>query len=315
MAHGMRTAQFWKILNHFGHDISILNLDPRNNAHLSEQKENFNVTFFTLKHLPLSLLSKYDLIANMDPVILNLPAPFISWMRDVPMISDLQDPLHEWSVMKKSLTKTLFGSIFRYSKFVTTTHSKLKHQLIETLNVDPNKIGIVHNGVDLNFFKFMDVDKDVDVLYTGSPFSFGSLISEVRKECQSRKKKFLWTPFDKRFSYNELPLVLNQSRVCIFPAEESHWHNKLMEYLACGCAVVALETEQTKKIIIDGENGLLADSKEEFLEKIFYLLENDALRKKISTNAVVSVKQYSWNILVKNYEQYLFNVLDGVYET
>lgn len=227
------------------------------------------------------------------------------------MLSDLGDPVNEWRVMGNPIGRKVFGYIFRSSDFVTTTHDTLKHQLMEELHVDPEKIGVINNGTDMSKFRPMPVDKDIDVLYSGTPFSFERLISRVRRECQSRGKAFLWTPRDRRYPPDEIPLVLNRSKICIFPAEQGHWHIKLMEYLACGCAVVALETEQTKKIISDGKNGLLAITEDEFIEKIFYLLENDELRRMLAENSRESVKDYSWENLARQFEAYLKKAVDS----
>ncbi len=307
-----RTAPFVEALARFGHEVEVYNLDPRPGRKIDQIKRvNLTVRHLPLVEVPLLLRRNFDVVANMDPVILNLPAPFLSKIRGIPMLSELQDPVDEWRVMGNSIGRKVFGYIFRSSDFVTTTHDNLKHQLIEKLHVDPEKIGVINNGVDMSVFRPMPVDKDIDVLYTGSPFSFERLVSRVRRECQSRGKAFLWTPRDRRYPSDELPLVLNRSKICIFPAEQGHWHIKLMEYLACGCAVVALETEQTKKIISDGKNGLLANTEDEFIEKIFYLLGNNELRGMLAENSRESVKDYSWENLARQFETYLKKAVDN----
>jgi glycosyltransferase involved in cell wall biosynthesis len=310
MAHGMRTFQFWRSLYKTGNEIEILNIDSRNNTLLDKLRINgYNIPYITLKNSFRLFNSKYDLIANMDPVILNLPAPVLSWMKKIPMISDLQDPLNEWRVMNNLTTRHLFGNIFKQSQFITTTHNLLKHELMDSFSIDSDKIGVVHNGVDLSLFKPMIVEKKIDVVYTGSAFSFENLLSKIRIECSNNNKSFLWTPRDVEYPYEKIPLILNQSRVCCFPAEKGHWHNKLLEYLACGCVVVTLKTEQTLKLISNRKNGILVDTETEFIDSLFEVLENDDLRKIISNNAVKSVQQYSWDLLGKKFESYCRSII------
>tara|TARA_Y100001968_G_scaffold330212_1_gene381431 strand:- start:434 stop:1528 length:1095 start_codon:yes stop_codon:yes gene_type:complete len=59
---------------------------------------------------------------------------------------------------------------------------------------------------------------------------------------------------------------------------------KLIQYMACGVPVIASPVGVNAEIITDGENGFLASSSEEWLEKLNILINDHEMRQKFSTN-------------------------------
>ena len=70
----------------------------------------------------------------------------------------------------------------------------------------------------------------------------------------------------------------------------------LLEAMSCGCSVIASDTQPLHEVIQDGENGLLVDffDSENLSNQIINLLDDEKLRKKISTNAR--------KFVIKNYD-------------
>jgi len=72
----------------------------------------------------------------------------------------------------------------------------------------------------------------------------------------------------------------------VYPLPNDEWAKgkagfKAIYYMAAGVPCVASPVGMNKEIIQDGVNGFLANSEEEWLEKISLLIENPELRKKI----------------------------------
>lgn len=85
--------------------------------------------------------------------------------------------------------------------------------------------------------------------------------------------------------------------------------SKTVEYLACSLPLVATATRGNKKFITHEENGILCkDTAASLADAVATLLEDTLLRKKISSRARESVKEYDWRTLVKD-------TLLPVYET
>jgi glycosyltransferase involved in cell wall biosynthesis len=82
---------------------------------------------------------------------------------------------------------------------------------------------------------------------------------------------------------NEVPFVQNLD-IGIMPLPDNAWTRgkggyKLLQYMACGIPVIASPVEVNREIVQDGVNGFLADTTEEWHEKITQLISDAALRK------------------------------------
>ncbi|MFA6551620.1 MAG: glycosyltransferase family 4 protein, partial [Patescibacteria group bacterium] len=80
----------------------------------------------------------------------------------------------------------------------------------------------------------------------------------------------------------------------------------MLEAMAGGCPVVATKVGGVPEIIIDEQNGLLAEPKDEnsLVEKIIRLAENEEIRDSISKEAKLTVGNYSLPVYIKKLEKY-----------
>ena len=71
----------------------------------------------------------------------------------------------------------------------------------------------------------------------------------------------------------------------------------ILESFACGKPVVASDVGGVKYIVDDKVDGLLIKpkDKQDLIDKISYLLENEDVRKKMGKNAIKKAKGLSWN--------------------
>jgi len=78
---------------------------------------------------------------------------------------------------------------------------------------------------------------------------------------------------------------------------------KILNSLAMGKAIVSTSVGCEGIEVTDGENIFIADSKEEFTEKILCLLNNESKRKRLGENGLKLVKKkYRWEKIVENIE-------------
>lgn len=71
-----------------------------------------------------------------------------------------------------------------------------------------------------------------------------------------------------------------------------------MQYMAIGIPYVTSPVGINKQLTIEGENGFLATSEDEWYQRILLLIENPELRKKMGTKGRhLAIKNYSFEVL------------------
>lgn len=66
---------------------------------------------------------------------------------------------------------------------------------------------------------------------------------------------------------------------------------KPYEYMACGVAQITSAVGEITRVVVDGVNGLLADSEEEWAEKLTRLIEDRQLRKKLGQGGQQTIRE------------------------
>lgn len=83
--------------------------------------------------------------------------------------------------------------------------------------------------------------------------------------------------------------ALAELDIALLPVRDTLWNRKLMtkliDYLAAGLPIVASPVGENRFAIQDGENGLLAESEDDWVKKLERLLEDADLRRRIGENA------------------------------
>jgi len=101
----------------------------------------------------------------------------------------------------------------------------------------------------------------------------------------------------KSWSYDDEIEDIRNLDIGIMPLEDDEWAKgkcglKLLQYMACGVPVVASPVGVNAEIIRDGENGFLAATDKEWLEKLSLLARNEELRRKIGQKGRETVEKH-----------------------
>lgn len=114
---------------------------------------------------------------------------------------------------------------------------------------------------------------------------------------------------------NEIPDYLSNIDIGLLPLIQDTKFNKsksptkLFEYMAMAKPTVSSNIGEAAHVIRDGNNGFLAGSKEEFMEKMEILINDPVLCKYIGNNARSAIQEkYSLNILGKR----LYDILGKI---
>lgn len=89
---------------------------------------------------------------------------------------------------------------------------------------------------------------------------------------------------------------LQEFDIGVMPMPDNEWTRgklgcKMLQYMAVGVPAVVSYTPTNAEVIIDGVNGFLVNSEEEWMQKLSLLIGNPALRKNIGINGRKTVEE------------------------
>lgn len=224
--------------------------------------------------------------------------------------------------------------IYKRAMRIVAVSSKVKNELIQYAGIKGNKIRVIYNGIDLDYWKRIDEkynllkfgvnEGDFVVLFVGDLRSEGkglrNLIYAVR---EVEGVKLLIAGDERRSRYKELIRELGMEDKAIhigfirdlrrlyssvdcllLPSLYDSFLQVLQEACACGCPVITSDKEFIgfAEMIRDGENGLIIKnpySQQEIKEKILLLKNNPSFKRKIGQEALKIVR--SKEDMVKEY--------------
>ncbi len=193
----------------------------------------------------------------------------------------------------------------------------VKNDLVNRYKIDDDKISVVYDGVDANFFKPADKNKksgirkslgigisNVVLLFIGNPFSRKGLEYVIRALplVKNRDVRLLVSGNDNPAIYkglakklgadekiiwnigltNEINKFFAAADIFVFPTLYEPFGLVITEAMASGLPVITSKIAGAAELIEDGKNGLLLDNPknpEEIAEKINHLIDNSLFRK------------------------------------
>lgn len=172
-------------------------------------------------------------------------------------------------------------------------------------NLSPSDKIVLYTG---HFYKWKGVNTLINSAKYFDPqikiVMFGGLPedkAEIKKMISDFKLKNIY--LHNFLEHKELIKFIKSADILVLPntAEEERSAKyttpiKLFESLAAGVPLVSSNLESFKNYLIDGENAILfrADDAKDLAEKINYLITNPQIAEKISTQALIDAKKYSW---------------------
>ena len=276
----------------------------------------------------LSSIKKGDIIylqraiANKYFLIIMVTYLFISRRK---MIFDIDDPVYVHSFFK---TKTLT----RMAALVIVS----SHAQVEWAKQYNDNVHLIHITVNFAAYKkftkqYGSTSGPVVIGWTGAAYNHMpnlKILASALKKLVGKTKvpfKFVLIGAAGRKSVYDLfrnipglaielvdwadpktiPLEIQKFDIGVVPnVLDSEWNTgkqsfKLIEYMACGLAIVASAFGEVPYVIQDGVNGYLAYTEEEFAEKLSILLSDPALRARLGHAAQERIQtEYSFEVVI-----------------
>ena len=99
----------------------------------------------------------------------------------------------------------------------------------------------------------------------------------------------------------------SNSDIFLFPSLHEGFPKVVIESMACGLPSIVFD-RYGPEAVIDNETGFIVSNEKEMIEKLEILIKNKTLRDKFSQNAIKRAKEFDWNKIVKQWEDFLIKV-------
>lgn len=212
----------------------------------------------------------------------------------------------------------------KVSRFIAVS-KKTKELAVDHFGVDPSKISLVYNGVDVNLFHMPDESefhtrysrptivyvgriiskKGIDVLIKAMPeilkshpdtrfvFVGGGNISLYKEMIQNKgisEKNYLFTG---HMGYLERARIFREATVFVNPSFFENCSISILEAMSSGCPLVASDVGGNPELIHSGKDGLLVRAFDEkaFARAIISLLKDENFASSIGREARRTVER------------------------
>jgi len=222
-------------------------------------------------------------------------------------------------------------AIIRLSRHVITCN----HYLAEYVSGFNRNVTVIHTGLDTDKFRPYPASRSGERLVLGW---IGSHSTAVYLEALNRVFIRLAKKYDfilkiigageRRFSITGVEVVhldwslkeevaqFQSLDIGVYPLPAEEWvlgktGFKTIQYMSCGIPCVVSNVGTNPLIVKDGENGFLAKSEDEWVDKISRLIENRDLRRKIgSAGRETIIGKYSLKVNAPRLLKVLLDVRD-----
>jgi glycosyltransferase involved in cell wall biosynthesis len=293
---------------------------------LLHKKYGFDIMHSHMVHMPdvyLKLLNQLNI-----PTVVTIHGT-IQMLRDHAIIA--RDLFHDLESGEKSILR--FYPIIRQlqqmyvkkvSRFIAVSQ-KTKELAIEHFGVDPDKISLVYNGVDVNLFHMPNEaelftrysrptivyvgriisKKGIDILVKAMPetlksfpnarfvFVGGGNISLYKEMIRNEgisEKNYLFTG---HMGYIARAKIFREATVFVNPSFFENCSISILEAMSSGCSVIASNVGGNPELIQSGKNGLLvpAFNGKEFARAIISILKDESFNGVIGKEARRTVER------------------------
>lgn len=245
-----------------------------------------------------------------------------------------RNSLLEKNYIKRFYWHNQYKKLLRFENKLQRMYDKItvvsgvdKKWLIEKSKISPQKVEVIPNGVDTDYFKSDDKEKEVHSIIFRGVMSFQPNIDAclyfiknifplIKKEVPEVKfyivgpnppneiKKFSSSNIVVTGYVDDIREFMSRCSVNVAPmVSGSGIKNKILEAMAMEKPTVAtsIACEGTPDVI-DSENILIADTPGEFAKKVVLLLQNEVYASEIGRKArEFVVENYSWEIAAKKF--------------
>jgi glycosyltransferase involved in cell wall biosynthesis len=111
--------------------------------------------------------------------------------------------------------------------------------------------------------------------------------------------------------HDDLPDIYSSADLLILPSKFDTFSCVVLEALSCRLPVIAYKTKGPKDIILDGINGYLVNSNQDFIRKMNEYFTSDTLQATFRTNALTRAREYDKKSIIDSFIRHT-GLMNGV---
>lgn len=217
-------------------------------------------------------------------------------------ISYIKFPKNIYEFLNRKIRKWIDSNNFKNASIVLS-NSNFSKDLIEKSY--GKKATVCYLGVDAEFFKPLNLDKAIDVLFIGNRDNGYDLLNKIPEFFGNKIKIKAIFRENGKSSITDKDLVeaYNKSKVLVALNRNEPFGLIPLEAMACGVPVIAVNEGGYKESVIDNKTGfLISRETNELHEKIKKIINNDKLRNNMAKAARENIlKNWTWDKSVKRF--------------
>jgi glycosyltransferase involved in cell wall biosynthesis len=165
-----------------------------------------------------------------------------------------------------------------------------------------------HKGI----FELLDIfsqvsrkNEDARLFIIGTGEMKPQMMKKVRELNMSENVKFVG-----EVSFEDMPSYYRSATMLVHPSHEETFGMVVLEAMACGLPVIATNLPSLKEVTGGSAILLPLDNKEEWVNKIEYLLNDPKTRQEMSVKEIEKAREHLWEHKAQQLEKYLLKAVD-----
>ncbi len=293
----------------------------------------------------LVMVEKFDFIFTIFHPFHRVPHAVISVAKklEIPVLIKIDDAVYAKSngikLLQHRIEKISNRKVLQNANKILVANENIKKIIIREYGINNEKIGIIPNGIDTEFFKneinqnksiiifsgVMYYHRGLDVLLNALPRIVTKFpdIKIVLLGNGPEKEKLQKITVNLKLTKNvefkgwvdrkEIPNFLSKSFMGIGPLKltdvtANALPIKILEYMASSLPILAIKGTLPKEVLEDNKNGYFVTDSEDLADKIIQLLDDKKLREEMGRNSLKMVQNFDWQNITANILQFHYNL-------
>ena len=253
----------------------------------------------------------------------------------IPSIIKVDDAIYEKTsgikLLQRKIEKKINGKTLRSGTKILVSNNDTKKIIINEYKVNPEKIEIIPNGVNLSIFKNSLEKNPMKIVFAGAMYyhrgldvlleSIPKIIKEIPDvkfvllgsgaELENLKKIVLDKNLEESVEFKgwidreKIPENISDASIGIGPLRLTDVTSralpiKVLEYMSVSLPIIAQKGTLPEDVLVNEKNGYFIDGAKDLAEKIILLLNNPEKIQSMGNNSLNMVQKFSWNNIVND---------------